>query len=1079
MTTPRAQLERLRAMLSKDDLVQMRDDPAGFATDPADADIAAPPVEALRMGAAAEQGPADDMDLVVAVMQKFEAGEEVTQEEVMRTEAIILPRQRPAVLVRQDAFETVHPEWLHLNDTEHDARGHILASLPSVGRINVPSDWSVPYAGTGFVVGKNLLMTNRHVAEIFANGLGQRNIALKPGATVNMDFKAEHGSFKRSRIQIIGVRMIHPFWDMALLEVDELKQAGVLSLSQTPPAELLGKQIAVLGYPAFDSRNDTAVQHRLFKRIYNVKRMQPGFYTGQNTVRSFDNTVQASSHDASTLGGNSGSVVVNLETGHVVGLHFGGIYGRNNYAVPASELARDPYVIKAGVEFAPAAPTPRRNPWQQQWAAADGSEAPQSALAQSNTQGDTSLDTPASADPRNGVSTTTMVQVAAGSGANGAELSINVPIKLTLGFDLEAGGTGTGSSIAAAGPITERRVEPRHDGDYSARGGYDRAFLGLPVPMPIATNPEDLSRQEDGETELRYNNFSIVMNAKRRLAQIVASNLDASDAAKEPEPGFTYSRHELNGFTSKNDREKWFLDPRIPARDQLPDRFYNQDRTAFDKGHLVRRESVAFGSTFDEVQLANGDSFHATNCSPQVKGFNRSNLGGLWGKLENDVLESAKTSRCVVFCGPVFASSDRAFHGRDLAGDTVVQIPARYWKMIVCRDGDALKTHAYLLQQDLGDVDFEFAKAGEWRQQEIDPAALEQLLGNVTFPHLLAGGEKMSAEEWRDLVADPLTSEEEIQEVSLILPGAGAFDFCIAPNPDFVYLPPGSAETENAMAVANDLARSRRAASFDMRTRLGNKDPVLVSEMDSWGQFPVLIREIVDHLNKDYRVWSVGAAGDTARNMVQGPKEPGKTEYMLALNEKRKDVKGFVFSAAGNDIIGADPDTGRPVLTDLLLPFNGDPTDVLGHINQALLAEKLAFLQEIYAKVISDIRADPDFSQLPIFIHGYDYPFPYPWVNDHRNPVYAAKDKWLGRPFSERDIQDKTLRREILKELINRLYTMLSGFSGDPKQSRVWLVDCRNAMPNLADWKDEIHGTSNGFRRVANRFKAALKEAGI
>ncbi len=94
-------------------------------------------------------------------------------------------------------------------------------------------------------------------------------------------------------------------------------------------------------------------------------------------------------------------------------------------------------------------------------------------------------------------------------------------------------------------------------------------------------------RKNDGETELHYNNFSIVMNAKRWLAQVVASNLDASETAKEPEPCFTYSRHRLNGFISKCDREKWFFDPRIPARDQLPDKFYNLDRTAFDKGHLV------------------------------------------------------------------------------------------------------------------------------------------------------------------------------------------------------------------------------------------------------------------------------------------------------------------------------------------------------------------------------------------------------------------------------------------------------------------------------------------------------------
>ncbi|MBO9449926.1 DNA/RNA non-specific endonuclease [Tropicibacter sp. R16_0] len=1073
MTTPRDRINRLRTMLSTDDLVQMRDAPEAFAADPdatPDVTEGLVPQPLLRMGATPKGEPDGGMVRLAEVMQKFENEDELSLEDAMIAEAIIVPLKRPAVLVKNDDFQVKHQDWLHLNDAGLPAQGHILSAIPSVGRINVPSDWSVPYAGTGFVVGENLLMTNRHVAEVFANGLGQTDVALKPGASVNINFKAEHGSFKRRKVRIEGVRMIHPYWDMALLEVGGFPE-GVqpLQLSQAAPATLLGKEVAVLGYPAFDPRNDTVVQHELFKRIYNVKRLQPGIYTRQGVVRSFDNRVRASCHDASTLGGNSGSVVVGLESGLVVGLHFGGIYRRENYAVPASELARDPYVVKAGVQFAPAASVPEGNPWRTHWAATEGTEQP-------------APQTPETGGAASPAAASTTLRVTTTTGPDGAELALNVPVKMTLGFNLDdAKGSGMDSGgKAPAEPLTEKMVEPRHDGDYSTRMGYDRAFLGLHVAMPVATNDDDLSRQADGDTELRYHNFSLIMNAKRRLAQITASGVDASEEAKEPEPGFTYTRRELNGFTSKNDREKWFLDPRIPAGDQLPDKFYNQDRTAFDKGHLVRRDAVTFGTTFEEVQMANGDTFHSTNCSPQVKGFNRSGLGGIWGKLENDVLEAAATNRCVVFSGPVFANDDRDFHGRDLSGDTVVQIPAKYWKMIVTREGDALRTHAYVLEQDLSEVAFkEFAKAGDWVHHEVAPAELEQMLGNVTFPHLVSGSDKMSAKEWRELVSDPDTTDEEIMELSIILPGAGAFDFRIVPNPDLVHLPPGAAETENAMAVANDLARSRRAASFNLRTVLGNSDPVLVSEMDSWGQFPVLIKEIVDHLNKDYRVWSVGAAGDTAQNMVLGPVEPRKTEYMLALNEKRADVKGFVFSAAGNDMIGEDPNTGKPVLTDLIRDFNGNPLDVQGHINHTLLEDRLDFLRGVYRKVITDIRSDPDFSKLPIFIHGYDYPFPYPWVNDHRNPAYAAKDRWLGKPFSDRSIHDKTLRRDILKVFIDRLYDMLGEFSGNSKTTKVWLVDCRNTMPNLTDWADEIHGTSSGFRKVTQRFKVALREAKV
>ena len=46
-------------------------------------------------------------------------------------------------------------------------------------------------------------------------------------------------------------------------------------------------------------------------------------------------------HDASTLGGNSGSAIIDVDSGEVVALHFAGEYLKANYAVPMYELARD------------------------------------------------------------------------------------------------------------------------------------------------------------------------------------------------------------------------------------------------------------------------------------------------------------------------------------------------------------------------------------------------------------------------------------------------------------------------------------------------------------------------------------------------------------------------------------------------------------------------------------------------------------------------------------------------------------------------------------------------------------------
>ena len=61
--------------------------------------------------------------------------------------------------------------------------------------------------------------------------------------------------------------------------------------------------------------------------------MQPG----QIMAKGNDGIVN---HDATTLGGNSGSVVLDLTTGQAIALHFGGIEGARNSAVAAPVVAK-------------------------------------------------------------------------------------------------------------------------------------------------------------------------------------------------------------------------------------------------------------------------------------------------------------------------------------------------------------------------------------------------------------------------------------------------------------------------------------------------------------------------------------------------------------------------------------------------------------------------------------------------------------------------------------------------------------------------------------------------------------------
>jgi len=196
------------------------------------------------------------------------------------------------------------------------------------------------------------MMTNRHVAEIFTKGVGTRELVYRTGAAA-IDFAPQATTGSATLIEVTGVRMIHPYWDMALLEVDGLpSQRAPLRLSVKSPEELRNSPVVVIGYPAQDGRNDAQQQRRIFHNKFRVKRLQPGRIRDRLEVASFENQVRCMTHDASTLGGNSGSAVIEVATGDVVGLHFGGKYRVTNYSVPMYELARDPHVVAAGVRFA-------------------------------------------------------------------------------------------------------------------------------------------------------------------------------------------------------------------------------------------------------------------------------------------------------------------------------------------------------------------------------------------------------------------------------------------------------------------------------------------------------------------------------------------------------------------------------------------------------------------------------------------------------------------------------------------------------------------------------------------------------
>jgi hypothetical protein len=272
--------------------------------------------------------------------------EDLNDAERFGLRAIVHLEARPAILIRDGDFAPPPPEWARL--TAH--REQIREVIARSGRIEVAGHVELDWLGTGSVVAPGVLMTNRHVAAEFCARRGEQ-WAFRQGMTSSVDFLGEHGSGASLEFEITGVIGIHEQHDLALLRVEPSSSGGEalpepLAVAASEPPDRIERDVYVVGYPAFDGRrNEPEPIRRIFMDVYNVKRLQPGRAVGYSVMYS------ALEHDCSTLGGNSGSPVVDLESHQVIALHFGGRYGVLSYAVPLWTLADDPLLKKADLNF--------------------------------------------------------------------------------------------------------------------------------------------------------------------------------------------------------------------------------------------------------------------------------------------------------------------------------------------------------------------------------------------------------------------------------------------------------------------------------------------------------------------------------------------------------------------------------------------------------------------------------------------------------------------------------------------------------------------------------------------------------
>lgn len=274
-------------------------------------------------------------------------------------EKIVQAVNRPALLVKLDSFEVpINDVW---NARLNAARASIERAIRATGRIELREPPRSGHVGTAWLVAPGVVVTNRHVAVEFArrqqagDPVFRASWVGRPYRPI-IDLREEHAQsvqpleFDLDRVLFLADDDdAEP--DIALLRV---RPAPGQELPAPIPVQDLelepGRPVAVIGFPAYDpGETDRRTMVEMFEGIFDVKRLSPGEVRVPAMAGRWFFT-----HDCSTLGGSSGSVILDLQTGAAVGLHFSGTSGIENYAVSAKALLS--ILQKANLAAGPAVP---------------------------------------------------------------------------------------------------------------------------------------------------------------------------------------------------------------------------------------------------------------------------------------------------------------------------------------------------------------------------------------------------------------------------------------------------------------------------------------------------------------------------------------------------------------------------------------------------------------------------------------------------------------------------------------------------------------------------------------------------
>lgn len=260
--------------------------------------------------------------------------------DLQRSEDVVIDSHlRPVLEIKNNNINVNEVKLNYWKNILEPLKDNLPSVIQSIGRIGLKREVNLFSPATGWLISDDIIITNRHVAEFFAYQKGTEFIFKQDffdnDYEVCIDFLKEIDRKEKSEFEISEILYIEPknSFDIAFLRIKWNNNNSTfkpLVLSDNIEQD---QTVATIGYPGRNHYTKIReAQIKIFGNIFNVKRLALG------EIDSVDLKNGLLLHDCSTLVGNSGSPIIDLESGKVLGLHFSGRELISNFAITANIL---------------------------------------------------------------------------------------------------------------------------------------------------------------------------------------------------------------------------------------------------------------------------------------------------------------------------------------------------------------------------------------------------------------------------------------------------------------------------------------------------------------------------------------------------------------------------------------------------------------------------------------------------------------------------------------------------------------------------------------------------------------------